>query len=401
MAHTSRNIVLGLIGAAVVGGLIYVTVRPEPVPVDLHQVARQDFQITVDVDGVTRVADVFEVSAPISGSTRRTPVEVGDPVDEGKTVLALVEPASPALLDTRTRLQAEAGVREAEANLNVAQTDMTRATEDQSYANSQYNRVEQLVERGVASITQLEDAHQQLAIADAALDAAEARITQAESGLQRAEAALVQVSSDTTETTCCVQITSPATGVVLEIDVVSARTVTAGTTLLSVGDPANIELVADLLSSDAVRLPDGARAEVERWGGPTLEAQLLRIEPAARTEVSALGIEEQRVDAVFEILSPLEDRESLGHGFAVFLRIVEYEENDALVVPLSSAFRFDDGWAVFRATGDLVERVQVELGERNTRFAVVLSGLEPGDLVVEHPSEDLDDGALIVERQAY
>ena len=369
---------------------------------DLHTVARGEFEITVDVDGTTRVADLYEIAAPISGTALRAPLQVGDPVVAGQTVVARVEPASPALLDTRSRLQAEAAVREAEANLTVAESERQRAAENAAYAQSQFDRARQLAERGVATLTRVEDEHQRLAVAQATLEAADARITQAQSSLERAQAALVSFDTDPgQEDVCCTPILAPASGIVLDIDVISARPVTAGTRLLTVGDPARIEIVADLLSSDAVRLPPEAKARVERWGGDPLDARLLYIEPAARTKVSALGIEEQRVDAVFELTSPPNARTALGHGFAVFLRIVEYREADAMLVPLSSTFRAGDGWAVFRATGDRVERVPVELGRRNGRFATVLSGLATGDRVVEHPGTDLADGALFVERTTY
>ncbi len=401
MAQMRRNILLGGIAAVVVGGLIYVTVRPEPVPVDLHTVDQGDFAITVDVDGETRVADLYEVAAPISGVALRSPLKVGDPVIGGETVVARVEPSSPGLLDTRTRLQAEAHVREMEAVLNVAQSDRRKSEEDLAYAQSQYDRVATLVERNVSSITRLEDVHQRLAIAQAALQSAEARISQAESGLDAAKAALVDMTSEAESSFCCVPILAPADGVVLDIDVVSARPVVAGARLISIGDPGELEIVADILSTNAVRLPENAQALVERWGGAPLQAKLSRIEPAARTKVSALGIEEQRVDAIFDIASPREERSGLGHGFAVYLRIIEYEESDVLMIPLSAAFRVGEEWAVFRVVGDRVERIPVELGRRNGRHAVVLSGLDVGDRVVEHPSEKLTDGSLIVERTTF
>ena len=401
MAHTRRNAVLGLIGAGLVGGLLYVTFRPEPIPVDLHVITAGKFEVTIDVDGTTRVTEEFEVAAPISGMAQRSPVQVGDPVVAGETIVARVEPSSPGLLDARTRLQAEAAVREAEAALLVAETGLAQATETLAYADQQYARTSQLVERGVATVSRLEDAYQRLAVAKATFEAEQARIEQARSGLERARAALVETSPDADSSQCCVPILSPADGVVLSIDQISERPVTAGARLVTIGDPHDIEIVADLLSSDAVRLPDGARARVERWGGDPLEARLSRIEPAGRTKVSALGIEEQRVDAIFELVAPPQDRARLGHGFAAFLRVVIHEEDDVLTVPLSAAFRTEDGWAVFRADGGVVARVPVELGRRNARFAVVLSGLEAGDRVVEHPREDLTDGALIVLRTAY
>lgn len=401
MPHTRRNIVLGLLGAAIVGGLLYVSFRTEPIAVDLYEVGRDRLVATVDVDGVTQVADLFEIAAPISGIAQRSPVEVGDVVIAGETIVALVEPSSPGLLDTRTRLQSEAAVREAEAALNVAQTDRTRAVEAHNFAQSQYRRTQTLVERGVASVTRLENDHQALLVAEAALATAEARILQAQSALDRAEAGLVDASDHAGEGMCCTQIIAPADGVVLDIDTVSERPVAAGTRLLSVGDPTDLQIVADLLSADAVRLPERTPATVERWGGPPLEARMLRIEPTARTEVSALGIEEQRVDVVFEFTSPLEEHSRLGHGFAVFLRVVELEVENALLVPLNATFRWGDGWAVFRATGDRVEHVLVELGERNSRYVEVLDGLVEGDRVVEHPNEALEDGAPIVERTTF
>ncbi|QPH52942.1 efflux RND transporter periplasmic adaptor subunit [Pontivivens ytuae] len=402
MPQLRRNILLGLIGVAVAGGLGYVAFRPEPVPVDLHTIEVGTLTVTVDVDGETRVRDVFEVAAPITGVALRSPVEVGDRVTEGQTVVARVEPVAPTLLDARTRLQAEAEVREAQAALHVARTDLTRANEDEVHARSQFNRDAELVDRGVLSLTRLEDAHQRLAVAVAAVEAAQARIDQARSTLERAEAALIEPGgTGAAGGTCCTEIAAPATGAVLEIDTISERPVLAGARLLSIGDPAELEIVADLLSNDAVRLPDQARATVERWGGPPLEAVLRHVEPAAYTKVSALGIDEQRVDTIFDLVSSPEERPALGHGFAVFLRIVEYEEPDVPLVPLSAAFRSGDGWAVFRAQGDVVERVPVELGRRDGRSAVVLSGLEAGDRVVVHPSDALEDGAIIVERTTF
>ncbi|WP_299547446.1 HlyD family efflux transporter periplasmic adaptor subunit [uncultured Tateyamaria sp.] len=401
MVQTSRNIVLGLIGAGIAGGLLFVTFRPEPIPVDLHTVKRDHFEVTVDVDGTTRVVEVFEVSAPIAGVVQRSPVRVGDPVVAGETVVALVEPISPGLLDARSRLQAEAAVSEAEAALHVAETELASAREDHVYSKSHFERTTELVERGVATITRLEEAQQRFAVADAALDAANARIAQAQGGLRRAEAALVETSGNGKDVMCCMSLFAPSDGVVLDIDEVSARPVPSGARLLTIGDPGQIELVADLLTSDAVSLPPNARAYVERWGGQPLEARLAYVEPAARMKVSALGIEEQRVDVVFDIVTPTEMRPDLGHEFAVYLRVVTQEETDALLVPLSAAFRIEDGWAVFRTEGDRVARIPVDLGARNGRYAVVQSGLEPGDRIVEHPHADLTDGALFEERTTF
>jgi HlyD family secretion protein len=399
-----RTTLLILFGAAVMGALAWVSLRPEPVPVDLHVLERGPLEITVDADGRTRIREVYEVAAPIAGTALRAPVRAGDPVVAGETVVAIVEPVPPALLDARARIQAEASVREAEAALHVAQTELSRAEEERAYARAQFERVQTLVERGVASITRLEDADQQLRVAEAAVAEAEARIEMARGTLARAEAALFAPEgapqADGPDA-CCVRIRAPADGVVLSVDVVSERPVVAGERLLSIGDPADLEIVADLLSSDAVRLAPGAEARVERWGGPEpLAARLERIEPAARTVVSALGIEEQRVDAVFSLVSPPRDRTGLGDGFSVFLRVVEWRTADALRLPLSAAFRSGDGWAVFVAEDGVARTRAVTLGRRNARFAEVVSGLAPGEAVVTHPSDEVVEGAPLADRDA-
>jgi HlyD family secretion protein len=399
MAHARRNLILALVGVAIAGGLAYVIVRPEPVLVDLHTIEREPFAITIDVDGQTWVKEVFDIAAPIAGVARRSPVDVGDWVIAGETLVATVEPVAPALLDTRTRVQTEAAIREAEAALQVAETELARASEEKAFVQGEFDRATLLVERGVASLTRLEDATRALAVADAGVVAAQARIAQARSGLERAQAGLIDAASERGSLNgCCVPLYAPVDGRVLNVQIVSERPVAAGERLVSVGNPDNLEIVADILSSDAVRLQPNARASVERWGGEPFEARLVQIDPVARTRVSALGIEEQRVDAVLAITAPPEATEGLGHGFSVFLRIVAYENPDALAVPLSAAFRSGEDWSVFRANGDRVERVVVELGARNTRFAEVLSGLEAGDRVVMHPNDALDDGSFVAER---
>jgi len=402
MKFSARNLVLVGLGAALVGGLVYTAFRTDPVPVDLHTVARGPMQVTVNADGKTRIRDIYEVAAPITGTALRSPVEVGDAVVQGETVVAIVEPTAPSLLDTRARVQAEAAVREAQAARSQAESELRKAEEDLAYAESQFDRVQTLVERGVASFTRLEDVTQQLAIARAARDAAASGLQMSESSLERARAVLIPPVEDAAGSLngeCCVRIHAPIDGTVLEVDVISERPVTIGARLLSIGRPDDLEIVADLLSSDAVRLDPGDRAMVERWGGEAvLEARLRKIEPVARTKVSALGIEEQRVDALFDILTPPEDRPGLGEGFAVFLRIVEWQAEDALQVPLSALFRRDGGWAVFAVEDDIARLAPVEIGRRGETTAEVRSGIEPGMRVVTHPSDAVGDGTAVVNR---
>lgn len=402
MPWKPRTLVLVGGGAAMLAGLVFVAFRSDPVPVDLHSVTRGAMQVTINADGVTRIRSIYEVASPITGTALRSPVAVGDRVVAGETLVASVRPATPGLLDSRSLLQAEASVQEAEAALHVAESDLTKAQDDQALAQSQYDRTKTLVERGVASLTRLEDAAQRLAVANASVQAAQARIDMAQSTLARTQTLLQGPATLELGTqTCCLDMTAPADGVVLAVTSESARPVSTGEPLLRIGDPENLEIVVELLSSDAVRLGPGALATVDRWGGDTaLTAQLDRIAPSARTKVSALGIEEQRVDAIFDITSPLDERRALGDGFAVFLRIVEWEATDALQVPLSAIFKRGDTWTVFLAIDDIVTERSVTLGRRNSAFAQVLDGLAQGDRVVVHPNDALSAGQRIVLRSA-
>lgn len=401
MVWTTRTVGLSLAGAALIGGLAFVALRDDPVPVDLIEVAAAPMQVTIDADGRTRIRELYEVAAPIAGTALRAPVAVGDPVVGGETVVARVEPATPALLDARARAQAEAAVAEAEAALEVARSDLARAEEEEVFARMQFDRTETLVQRGVATITQLETATQALAVAEAAVAAARSRIAMADGTLDRARAALVGPGARAAQGDCCIELTAPEDGVVLSVATISEHPVQAGAPLVTLGDPAALEIVADLLSSDAVRIGPGTRAIVERWGGPDpLEAVLRRIEPAAETRVSALGIAEQRVDAIFDIATSPSERPGLGHGFSVFLRVVEWEAEDVVQVPLGALFRHDDGWAVFVVEGGVVAQRAITLGRRGARTAQVLDGLAPGETIVTHPGEAVADGVAVIDRRA-
>ncbi|MGP1356777.1 efflux RND transporter periplasmic adaptor subunit [Roseicyclus sp.] len=396
----TRTLGLGLAGAVLIGGLAWVAFREDPVPVDLVEVTARPMQVTIDADGRTRIVDLYEVASPIAGTARRAPVAVGDPVTAGETVVARVEPGSPSLLDARSRAQAEASVAEAEAALDVARSELRRMEEEEEFARLQYDRTRTLVERGVATVTQMETVAQQLAVAEAAVAAARSRLAMSEGALGRAEAALVGPGvDDVAEEECCVVLRAPADGVVLSIAQISEHPVQAGAPLVTVGDPQDLEIVADLLSSDAVRIGPGTRAIVERWGGPDpLEAVLRRIEPAAETRVSSLGIEEQRVDAIFSIETPAGARPGLGHGFSVFLRIVEWEGPEVVQVPLGALFRRGGDWAVFVVEDGIARERLVEVGRRGQRTAQITGGLAPGDVIVTHPSDAVQDGVAIVDR---
>ncbi len=388
------------LGAALMLGLGYVAFRQDPIPVDLHTIARGPLEVTINADGVTRIKDIYDIASPITGTAMRSPVKVGDPVVAGQTVVAIVRPATPALLDSRSLQQAQATVAEAQAALHVAETNLAQAAEERDLAQSHYERTQTLLERDVVSLTQLEDALQRLVITQSAVEAAEARIDMAQSTLNRAETMLQTPQSQAeVDASCCLEIKSPTDGVVLSIAETSERPVVTGAPLLRLGDPAELEIVADLLSSDAVRLQPGASAVVERWGGPNpLEARLKSIAPAAETKVSALGIEEQRLDAIFDITTPQDQRQGLGDGFAVFVRITEWRNEDALKVPLSALFKRDGNWAVFTAYDGIASEQPISIGRQGAQFAEVLDGLSEGMTVVVHPNDQLASGGIIMDR---
>jgi HlyD family secretion protein len=401
MAMKTSTLFLSGIGLVAIIALAVVTFRTEPVPVDLQTVSRGTLQITVGADGKTRIKDRYDVFSPLAGTAQRSPVAVGDQVEADQTIVAIVEPAAPALLDSRSRLQAQAAVEEAKAAVVVEETRLHQTNEELAFAQSQLGRTRRLVERGVVTLTQLENDAQRKDIAEASRDAAASALAMAASALNRAQAALVEPTDPALQAAaaCCVEIRAPINGTVLAVDTISEHSVGQGTRLLSIGQSDDLEIVADLLSNDAVRLASGAEAIVERWGGPRpLEARLKSVEPSARTKVSALGIEEQRVDATLELLTPANERLGLGDGFSVFLRIIEWSGDDLLLVPLSAVFRNGENWNVFVAEDGIARQVEVDLGRRNNSFAEVLEGLSEGQNVITHPSDKVSDGAKIVDR---
>lgn len=396
-----RGLVTVGLGAAALAALAWVALRPQPVPVDLAAVLRGPMEVTTGVEGRTRIRELFEVAAPFTGRAERSPVRVGDPVVKDETVVAIVRPAAPPLLDARARLEALAAIREAEATVAAAESRVRQAEEELDFARTEYDRTRTLVERGVASTTQLENAWRLLRLREASLDAARSEAARAQSALARTRAALTDPETDGAPCCegCCLRLRAPADGVVLDVGQISARPVQMGERLVSVGRPDDLEIVADLLSSDAVRLPAGARARVTRWGGePPLLARLRRVEPVARTKVSALGIEEQRVAAVFDLLTPPEARAALGHGYAVHLDIIEWQAEDVLQIPLGAVFREGGRWFAFTVEDGRARRVGVDLGRRNDRSAELLSGLDAGESVIVHPSDRISDGVRVAPR---
>ncbi len=396
--------IAGLAGAAVIGGFVW-ALWPQPSPVDLAQVTRGPLQGEIAAQGVTRVRDPYAITAPITGYAQRAPVVEGDAVIADETVVAIISPPDPSLMDARTRAQAEATLTEAQAAVELAETNLRQAESSYAHALQQLERGRALADRGTIPAQMLEDLQAAHDSAEQSVAAARAQGDLSRATLLRAQAQLLGpellFDPDRPESACCMRIKAPRSGVVLGVEDRNARLVQAGAPLLNIGDLEDLDVVIDLLSNDAVGVPEGARALIEGWGADSvLEAQLRRIEPAAFTRVSALGIEEQRVRLHFELLSPRDARPALGEGFRVRARVILWQEDDLLQVPRAALFRDGDGWAVFVLDGGRATRRPVEIGRQSADMAEVLGGIEEGAQVVLYPASTLSDGAAITDRAA-
>jgi HlyD family secretion protein len=394
---TKRLLFWSLPAVLLVAGMIY-AFRGEPEPVDVAAVTRGPLVVTVDDEGETRVHDVFTVSAPIAGRVQRTPLHVGDAVEAGRTVVARIEPADPALLDPRARAEAEAAVRTAEAAARYARAERERAVAEEDFAAAEVRRMRELHAKGVASEQAIDEAERKHRTAVAAVNASDAAIKMRDHELARTRAALMTPTKDPGAACACVDLHAPVSGQVLSIAEKSEAVVQTGTPLLEIGDPAQIEIVADYLSNEAVSLRAGQRAIIDGWGGAPLNAIVQRVEPTGFTKVSALGIDEQRVNVILNLTDPREARQSLGHGYRVDVRVIVWQSDAVDIVPLTALFRHGDGWALFIDDGGRARLRPVVIGHRAGLKVEVVDGVAPGEPVIVNPSGRIEDGTRVQRR---
>jgi HlyD family secretion protein len=374
-----------LAAAALVLALLAVALWPETVPADVAAVARGPLQVTVDEEGETRVRERFVVSAPVAGRVLRIDLEAGDRVARG-TALASFLPVDPALLDARSRAEAQAAAGAAESALGRARAELHRAEAALALARSEAARHRELARAKIVSAGVLEAKESELKAAEEALRAAQFAVAGAGHERAMARARLDPPS----RSGGAIAIASPVDGVVLRRLRESESVVAAGEPLLEVGDPRALEIVSDLLSTDAVKVRPGNAVLVEQWGGErTIHGTVRRVEPSGFMKVSALGVEEQRVNVVEEAWK------ALGDGYRVEVRIVIWEAKDAVKVPTTSLFRSGEGWSAFVVEGGRARARAVEIGRRNGLEAEVLKGLAPGETVIVHPSDRIADGARV------
>jgi len=399
LALRRRWIVWGGIGLAVVV-VLGLALRPSPVPVDVAVLARGTLEVTVDDDGETRVKDVFTVSAPITGHMLRIESKVGDAVEAGKTVLAVMQPTYPEFLDARSRRQAEAEVKSAEAALALAKAEADKAQAELNFARAEFERARELAAKGNISKSARDRAEMEADSRKAALETARANVNVRAFALETAKARLIEPGTPTdTGDTCCVRIRAPVSGRILRLLQESEQVVDAGTPLIEIGDPADLEIKVDLLSSEAVKVKAGDAVVITGWGGAgNLAGRVRRVEPSGFTKVSALGIEEQRVNVIIDFVGDPAARTGLAHGYRVDAKIVIWKGTDVLTVPLGALFRDRSEWAVFTVAEGEAHLTRVKVGRIGAFDAEVLDGLKAGDTVILHPSDRVEDGVSVERR---
>lgn len=395
MIRYRRWLVVALLVAAVAAMALW----PAPVPVDVMPSTRGPLSVTVDDEGETRVRHRYVVSAPLSGRVLRLELEPGDPVVRGQTVVARLRADAPALIDERTRAEAEAAVATARAALGRAEADLRRATAAVELARSDLRRQRELSASQLTTSQAVEAAESTARVAGEGVRSAEFAVAAARSQFDQAGARLMAPTLEAGRRV--LTLTAPAAGVVLKRVRESESAVLAGEPLIEIGNPAtDLEIVSDLLSTDAVRVKPGARVRVEQWGGDrTLAATVRRVEPSGFTKISALGVEEQRVNVVMDFNDPAGAWAALGDGYRVEVRIVIWEAADVVKVPTSALVREGDTWAVFVVDGDRIRKTAVVVGQRNSEEAEIRSGLDAGRPVVVHPSRRVSDGVLVEVRR--
>lgn len=396
----AKRALLALLGLFVASGFAW-ALWPKPIPVDVAAISRGPLTVTVDEEGKTRTRHVYAVSAPITGKLQRLALQAGDRVTKNETVVAIIEPSAPPLLDVRTIREQTAQIAAAKAFVVLAEAEVRAARTDLQFAESELARAETLQHTQAISERALEKARIDVDMRKAALARTQASEEMRKRELESAEARLLppdEAYAAQVPASCCVRVITPVSGRILKLIQESERVVLAGAPLVEIGDPSDIEIVVELLSAEAVRVREGSDASIEAWGGDaSIKARVRRVEPSGFTKVSALGIEEQRVRVILDLVDGEPAPERLGHDYRVFARISTYTAADVLRVPVSALFRKGNSWAVFVADRGRARIAEIEIGERNATFAEVRNGLKAGLRVIMHPSDRVGDGVTVVE----
>lgn len=393
MKWIKLSLLLGMIVA--IGAAVVVALMPKPVPVETGTVEQGPLRVTVDEDGRTRVKDRHLITAPLAGDLARIELEPGTHVEEG-TELANIEPIPPPLLDARARSELQARVQASAATLRQSNATAARAEARVTYTAKQADRIRKLAQAGNASAEEADSAELEAESAARDRDSAIFAGRVAKHELEMAKAAAERSSDKAASAAEVFQIRSPVVGTVLRIMRESEGVVAAGEPIMEVADPHALEIVVDVLTSDAVEIEVGDPVDIERWGGEgTLAAHVVLVEPSAFTKTSSLGVEEQRVNVIIELDEPYERWQALGGGYAVEAAIVVYEDPTAVQVPTTALLRNAEGWAVLVIEDGVAHQRPVTIGRRGARAVQIIDGVTPGEVLVVHPSDRVRDGTSV------
>jgi HlyD family secretion protein len=389
-------IIFGIVIAVIL--LIIYGFLPKPVNVDTAEVKRGMFSVTVEEEGKTRVKERFILSAPVSGYMRRITLDAGDVVKKGQ-VVAELEPLRSAVLDPRSKAEAEAAVSAAEAALKAAEEKQRSAAAEATYAASSLDRLQKLFKEGYVSQDRLDQVEQDARRTRAVHLSAEAEVRVARFELEKARSVLRYSAAEGALGNGIVRISSPVDGRVLKRHRESEGTVSAGEPLIDIGDPSALEVAVEVLSDSAVSISSGTPVTFERWGqAAPLEGIVRMVEPEGFTKISSLGVEEQRVLVIADFTSPREEWEKLGDAYRVEARFITWQGKDVLQVPASALFRKDSAWSVFTVKNGRASERSVTVGHQNGLESEILSGLQEGEDVILYPDESIRDGTKVKKR---
>jgi HlyD family secretion protein len=387
-----RRLVVGITVAALLG-LVAWGFWPKPVLVETAAVTRGPLTVRVSEEGKTRIRNRYVVAAPVAGRMRRVPLKAGDEVTAGDTLLTAIVPTAAPLLDGRAREQAEAAVAISEAAGQQVAESLAAARAALKLAEAERDRVRSVKRSGTVSATERDRAEGEASIKGAEVRALEFAVKVNEFRLVQAKAALARGAVDAAE---LVEVRSPVSGRVLKVMQESETVVLPGTPILEVGDPADLEIEAEILSRDAVTIQPGDPVDIEQWGGETpLKGRVRRVEPAGYTKISALGVEEQRVLVLCDITDPPEAARRLGDRYRVEARVAVWQADDVLLAPAGALFREGNQWMTFvYQNGRAIARA-VTAGHSDGQFTEILGGLHPGEELLLHPPDNVKDGTAV------
>ncbi len=385
------------LGLAALIALIAWGLWPQPIVVETGTVARGPLTVHVSEEGKTRIRNRYIVASPVAGTMRRVPLKPGDPVKADSTILTTIVPSPTPLLDPRSRAQAEAVVAMSEAARGRAAEALEAARAALKLAEADRDRARAVRKDGSLSASDRDRMETEAAIRSAEVRAAEFALQVAAHELTKARTALTRPETSAAELR--VEVRSPVSGVVLSVMRESETVVSPGMEILEVGDPNDIEIEAEILSRDAVAIKAGDPVEIDHWGGDApLKARVRRIEPAAFTKISALGVEEQRVYVLADLVDPPERAKALGDRYRVEARIAVWHSEDALTIPAGAVFREANEWKAFVCRNGTASLQSIEAGRTDGRKTEVVSGLQAGEKVLLHPPDTVKDGSAVVER---